>query len=55
MSLTQSLPVAAFCMAVVFAVLAGLWFIIRLSSAFIRSIEAGHAQKNAAPANRTSG
>lgn len=39
MTLSESILVALFCMAVVFAVLGILWFIIRLFSMAIQAIE----------------
>ncbi len=39
MSFTESILIALFCMAVVFAVLGALWAIIRLFSAVIMAIE----------------
>jgi Na+-transporting methylmalonyl-CoA/oxaloacetate decarboxylase gamma subunit len=48
MQVTQSILVAIFCMAVVFAVLGVLWAIIRIFSMIITMIETklGHETKN---------
>lgn len=53
MQVTQSILVAIFCMAVVFAVLGVLWFIIRIFSMIITMIEqkTGKAARNESSVN----